>query len=282
MRLITAREEIFLATVRVLTGDSVATAFLFSYAPEGSEAAYFVVTNAHVIAEKQEADLFFLQADAAGVPILGSPYIYSTKNFEAMWHRHPNPHVDVAVARFSHIQEDADSRGVQIANRWLTMKHAFDDIPPDPSLDIRSLIYVFGVEVDAIEEVLFVGYPSGYYDRRNHLPIVRRGTTATSPFGYYEGESAFLIDAPILPGSSGSPVFIVDSASVRHRPRGLERFLFMGIVSEFLPFKTPGKPPRPVASEADRLTLLTGLGLVYKPSVILETIKSCIASTTGV
>ena len=32
-------------------------------------------------------------------------------------------------------------------------------------------------EIDSIEETIFIGYPSGFFDRANLLPIVRRGIT---------------------------------------------------------------------------------------------------------
>jgi hypothetical protein len=280
MRLVTAREELFLATARVVADKAVATASLFTFERADAAPIEFIVTNAHVVDGCRSIDIFLMQADAMGKPLLGSPYICSTTRLGLQWHTHPNSTVDVAVADFEAVNREMDTLGITLANRWLMPKHAYDDQPFEIPEGAESLVEIFGVEVDAIEEVLFVGYPSGYYDRRNHLPIIRRGTTATSPFGDFNGEPAFLIDAPVLPGSSGSPVFIVDTARAAHR--WYKRFLFMGIIAEFLPFKELGKFPREVVSEADRLNLLTGLGLVYKPQAIRETIESYLAlRTTG-
>ncbi len=280
MRVLTARDELFLSTVRIHTGDSVATGSLVTYDRPDTEPAPFIVTNAHVVENKRSANVFFLQADNDGRPLLGSPYIFTSQNFEALWHHHPNPAIDVAVAPFAPVEQDLDARRIAIANPWISLEYALPEEPFRPEIDEHPWLQLLGVAIDAIEEVLFIGYPSGYYDTQNHLPIARRGSTATPVSVNYGGEPVFLVDAPILPGSSGSPVFIVDSHSLRQRTGrgGNERFIFLGVVTEFLPFKQPGKPPRAVTNEEDRLRLLTGLGLVYKPSTIRETIESCLAA----
>lgn len=89
-------------------------------------------------------------------------------------------------------------------------------------------------KLSAIEDILFIGYPSGLYDTRNSFPIVRRGITATPIWNDFENEERFLIDAGVYPGSSGSPVFIYNQGSY-----GTEggitigsRLLFVGIICE--------------------------------------------------
>ena len=65
----------------------------------------------------------------------------------------------------------------------------------------------------AIEDITFIGYPSGLYDSVNKLPIIRQGITATPIWNQFNGENVFLIDAGVFPGSSGSPVFIYNHGS---------------------------------------------------------------------
>ncbi len=90
-------------------------------------------------------------------------------------------------------------------------------------------------DLDAVEDVMFVGYPNGIYDVKNLMPIVRRGITAT-PFQIdYEGKPKFLIDASVFPGSSGSLVFIANSGGYFDKSgvlvSGSGRFLFLGVIS---------------------------------------------------
>lgn len=89
-------------------------------------------------------------------------------------------------------------------------------------------------EFAAIENVTFIGYPSGLYDDFNVSPIVRRGITATPIWNDFKGERAFLIDAGVFPGSSGSPVFIFNQGSYPTK-NGINigsRILFVGVLTE--------------------------------------------------
>ena len=89
-------------------------------------------------------------------------------------------------------------------------------------------------EFAAIENVTFIGYPSGLYDDINKLPIIRQGITATPIWNKFKGEETFLIDAGVFPGSSGSPVFIYNHGSYPTKD-GItigSRLLFVGVISE--------------------------------------------------
>ena len=47
-------------------------------------------------------------------------------------------------------------------------------------------------DLNAIERILFVGYPNGVYDAINNLPVIRSGITATPPgvdYGGFPGSS---------------------------------------------------------------------------------------------
>ena len=42
--------------------------------------------------------------------------------------------------------------------------------------------------LDAIEEIVMIGYPNGLWDSVNNMPIARRGITATPVYLNYEGK----------------------------------------------------------------------------------------------
>lgn len=65
-----------------------------------------------------------------------------------------------------------------------------------------------------------VGYPKGLRDRANNLPIFRRGITATHPKFNYMGKPEFLVDMACFPGSSGSPVFILNEGTYTDKRSG--------------------------------------------------------------
>ncbi|WP_323942915.1 S1 family peptidase [Aeromonas hydrophila] len=100
-----------------------------------------------------------------------------------------------------------------------------EDLIPDPST-LEQL--------SAVEEITFIGYPSGLYDTHNSTPIVRRGITATPVWNNFNNEGAFLIDAGVFPGSSGSPVLIANEGGF-NTSKGFvigSRVLFLGVLSE--------------------------------------------------
>ena len=63
--------------------------------------------------------------------------------------------------------------------------------------------------INAMHDIIMVGYPQGWQDELHNFPLFRRGITATNPGIDFsgEGKNTFLIDATCIPGSSGSPVF---------------------------------------------------------------------------
>ena len=65
-------------------------------------------------------------------------------------------------------------------------------------------------EVIVMERIFFVGYPNSMRDEVNNLPIARSGYLATPLYSDFNGKEAFLFDASVFEGSSGSPICIVN------------------------------------------------------------------------
>lgn len=110
-------------------------------------------------------------------------------------------------------------------------------------------------ELGAIEEVTFIGYPSGIYDHKNSAPLVRKGITSSPLWNDFKGERCFLIDAGVFPGSSGSPVFIYNQGSYATND-GITigtRLLFIGIISETI-----------IRQDGAKNDVFLGLGKVIK------------------
>jgi hypothetical protein len=89
-------------------------------------------------------------------------------------------------------------------------------------------------ELGAIEQIIFIGYPSGIYDEKNASPLVRQGITSSPIFNDFEGAPVFLIDAGVFPGSSGSPVFLFNQGIFTSRQGAVigNRLMFLGILTE--------------------------------------------------
>lgn len=87
--------------------------------------------------------------------------------------------------------------------------------------------------LSALENICFIGYPSGIYDGVNKLPVIRQGITATPIWNDFNGEYKFLIDGGVYPGSSGSPVFICNQGAYSCNSGIVvgSRLYFVGIIS---------------------------------------------------
>lgn len=102
-------------------------------------------------------------------------------------------------------------------------------------------------------EVLFAGFPANFYDKRNNLPLLRRGILASMPNVDFQGEGSVVIEALVFEGSSGSPVF-VDSG---------DRWVLLGVLSQTWEGHIPS---------GDRALL--GFGLVIKQRFVKELVDS--------
>ena len=64
-------------------------------------------------------------------------------------------------------------------------------------------------EIDLLDDIFFIGYPSGLIDTQNLTPLMRRCSFSSVYSDDFSGEATFIIDGSVFPGSSGSPVFHV-------------------------------------------------------------------------
>ncbi len=270
MKVETPREQLFFVTVPLQTetpsGTSVGTGFIVRHNWGEGKVGSFLVTNKHVVKDALKWRFSITQSNGSA-PIIGQRYNVELSPSQVNWFGHPDPTVDVAVLPLA---------PVMIEMERLNWKPFYCAITSDLFLDMNN-----AAQLDAIEEVLFIGYPSGILDQKNGLPIARRGTIASPVTLDYNGRPAFLIDASVFPGSSGSPVFICDVGSFSPRGGGLtigSRVLLLGLVSEVLVRQETGnidfvKVPTAVVPRIS-VQQMIDLGIVFKAQTILETINA--------
>ncbi len=89
-------------------------------------------------------------------------------------------------------------------------------------------------DLRALEDVTMVGYPIGLWDEKNNLPIFRRGHTASHPALDFNEPGIGLVDMACFPGSSGSPIYILDEGGYRDKKGttyvGMSRIIFLGVL----------------------------------------------------
>lgn len=131
--------------------------------------------------------------------------------------------------------------------------------------------------LDAVEEIIMIGYPNGLWDEKNNLPIFRKGITATHPAIDYNGRCEFLIDAACFEGSSGSPVYLFDKIETPHKSDNEKknyREILLGILWAGEAMDVEGeirqvtKPTR--KTQKAIVEVMLNLGVVIKAEKILD------------
>ena len=128
----------------------------------------------------------------------------------------------------------------------------------------RTAIDVGNIVVDDFEKIFVMGYPFGWYDNVNNLPITRIGHLS-SPFKVaFRGMPIMMGDVTTHEGMSGGPVFMMlvdcvtrDNNGALTRNMGLRKLLLVGINS--------GQFALPSAT-----TERTNLISIWFPEMILE------------
>jgi hypothetical protein len=224
-------------------GTTTGTGFMYNVPVAGDPARSIplLVTNAHVV------------ADAVG----GVIELVERSGDRPLPQKHIRARLDTATL-LSSIHTEIDIALIPLGpllNQLDATQRPifFRSIGPDVIPDSDTV-----ADLSAMEEIVFVGYPSGLRDAHNSTPLIRRGITASPVWNDFENKPAFIIDAGVYPGSSGSPVFILNQGSYANKS-GITigtRFLFLGVLAETLMRPEPGG------------SAYLGLGRVVKSSAV--------------
>lgn len=222
-----------------------------------------VITNKHVVRDSKKGSLIFTQS-ANGEPEDKNHFQILIDNFESWWRMHPDPDVDLCAMPIAPFLNAAKDQGKNLF--YIPLE--FSLIPTQKILE----------DLSGIEEIVMIGYPNGIWDSVNNKPIYRKGITATHPCTDYNGKKEFMIDAACFPGSSGSPVFILNENGYSDKKGntylGAKRIVLMGTLyagpqhtakGDIVIVNVPTKQT-PVALS----TIPNNLGLVIKAERIVE------------
>ena len=162
-----------------------------------------LITNKHVVCEDDEKTIIFKKAKfVLSCSRNGSVADDETTEIliDDLENRivfHDNEDVDLCFIFVNDLINEKVKSGINVFYKALNTNLIISDIELN--------------EINPIEDIIMIGYPTGLIDVTNNKPIVRKGITATSYKLDYNGKKEFLIDAACFYGSSGSPVFLYRS-----------------------------------------------------------------------
>lgn len=88
--------------------------------------------------------------------------------------------------------------------------------------------------LSSLEPVVMVGYPNGLWDTLHNYPLFRTGVTAAHPAYDFNNKNIGLVDMACFPGSSGSPIYIMNENGYSDKRGntylGKQRLIFLGIL----------------------------------------------------
>jgi hypothetical protein len=248
------------------------TGFLIIRKMYEKQGKVFLITNKHVVhldpqmRRDASALKMFVNVREKNGTVRGTTFqVLLNEGGHPLWREHPHPDVDVLavdVTSFVNSQPNLENKGAE---------YSFFALP-----DVLKR-----EEITEGEEVLVIGYPLGLYHARTHSPLVRQGIIATKigerinvRIHQLSGETrrvevpGFLVDASIIPGSSGSPVVLKPTVGRRVRDQ-----IVMETAKPYLLGIVSATEMAALRLESTLFPALAGLGIVFDAETIRETIE---------
>lgn len=255
-------EQLIHNTIRIVTDVGTGTGFFFEFQIDDKKVPV-VLTNKHVVRGSQNGELIFKLLDDDKKWDVGNNFAVRMTEFEKQWIFHPNDKIDLCILPTAPLLQQLNNH----------KKHPFytnitEDLIPN-SKDENGFT--------ALEEIVMIGYPNGIWDEKNNLPIIRKGITATHPSYNYNGKNEFMIDAACFPGSSGSPVFLLNLGNYSDKKGNTiigNRIKFLGILHAGPQHTATGEikiVEIPIVQKPiSQITIPNNLGFVIKSKEILK------------
>jgi len=224
-----------------------ATGFFFRH-----ENHKYLVTNRHVVVDESENYFpHFLEIKTHNSKSdFSSNSIISVQLYckdKPAWYSHPNyadNQVDVVLIPLDTTTMDNDN--LCFFNQSIINFITTSNFP-------------IGIKISSFANIIIAGYPLGFHDEINNLPVYRKGMIASSYPVHFNQLPYFLIDAYLHKGTSGSPVFNSPDNILKNEKGSFH--------SEFTYFLGIHSAEQVVDEEP------LSLCVVWYPSVILEIIE---------
>lgn len=253
-------EQLMFNTVRLETKEGSGTGFFFNFI-FGNSCVPILVTNKHVVNYNQSETVTFflhLREGKDNETIESYPITLETN-----WIFHSNK--DLCFSFMNQVFKEVKAR---------TGKSVYY-IPAEENLIPNEEVTS---SLSALEEIVMVGYPIGLWDKINNYPIFRKGYTSSHPSYNFNEKGIALADIAAFPGSSGSPIYIINEGSYKEKTGGIiigqSRLIFLGILFAGPTINTNGEIIAidiPTQQKIiSKTSIMTNLGYYIKSTELLE------------
>jgi Trypsin-like peptidase domain len=264
-------ERLMHCTVRISAqvGSSVSrgTGFFYNFPlKEVGQVVPVIITNKHVVrgSNSQTFLLNIFDPSKGEKAPTGTFSVSVQETLGRGWVEHPSSDVDLCALPIAEIQKLVPTPNIPFY------------VPLDGATSDDEL-----QKLDAVEDVVMIGYPNGLWDHVNNLPLIRRGITASHPGVEHKiegqnGPGVTVIDMACFPGSSGSPVFVYNHGTYSDKNGNVHvgsRAIFLGVLFSGPVLQQDGKIvvkniPTNDVPVAEIMTMIN-LGYVIKPKEIV-------------
>ena len=245
---------------------SQGTGFFFaSTDARGEPATVFLVTNYHVV--------------TGHAPMANRPR--SGDRIRISLHEDPD---DLSKNRIIELPlYDSDDRPIWIASEALPDADVvLVPLPPKVYEGVRMFVFTEAhtrgdIKIRPTSGATLLGYPYGFYDTVNRLPVWKTGHVASEPSVDFENKPVFIVDVSAFPGMSGSPVLAVANG-IYESEDGVMRsgrvLKLLGIFSA-MPVVKDSRVDPTAADPADRRPEVSlQLGYVWKAGLVADLARS--------
>ena len=263
----TIAEQLMYSTARIVgyipnsTNIKTGSGFFFNFPTDDGQQVPVLFTNKHVIEDTERLEfLIHTTTKADQTSPNGNAAISSHR---ADWVLHQDPKTDLCALVVG-----------PVLNSMAPLFPFFRAIDPGVIKSDEQL-----KELNAVEDILMIGYPNGLWDPVNNFPLIRRGITASHPAVDFDvnGVATTVVDVACFPGSSGSPVFIYNEGSYGAKGGGVvvgSRLIFLGVLYSGPIFQPDGsivvKNIPTVNVPVPVVNMMMNLGYIIKAKQVIE------------
>lgn len=179
----------------------------------------FMVTNRHVLKEKQAVVIRLREKDTNKLRIVDMPLF---ENGKKLYSQHEDNNIDIAVV---------------LLNGGFITKNNLDFAAfniDEHALNSQELIEN-GVDEGAI--IYMLGFPMGLVNLNTNVPICRMGCIARMDEAEIKDTKNLLLDIQNFPGNSGSPIITRPEVTSLDGTKALSKCVLLGIIHSYIPYE---------------------------------------------